>query len=71
MRYIASPVRFLNKKMGNVGENATSFRASEMNSALTFQLLNDRYAQGALRLRSVPACAKRASADKSLEDRFA
>ena len=58
-------------KDGDVGSNATSSHLAEMNSALNFQLLNDRYAQGALRLRSVPACAKRASADKSLEDRFA
>jgi len=44
-------------KDGNVGSNATSFRASEMNSALNFQLLNDRYAQGALRSRIITPSA--------------
>jgi hypothetical protein len=54
-----------------VGSHATSFRASEMNSALNFQLLNDRYAQGALpttprlrrlnRLRSALLKAKKLS----------
>jgi hypothetical protein len=38
-------------KDGDVGSNATSSHPTEMNLALTFQLLSDRYAQGALRSR--------------------
>jgi hypothetical protein len=44
-------------KDGDVGSNATSSHLAEMISALNFQLLNDRYAQGALRSRIVTPSA--------------
>ena len=38
-------------KDGDVGSNATSSLSTEMNSILTFQLPNDRYAYGELEVR--------------------